>query len=138
MEEHPDGFLPDYEKFYLGGINSVRGFDWQDIHALEEDPPGSGEFYKVGGTSMVQLNVEYHIPLAPEAGVVGLLFVDVGQVYGEGESIDLGDTRETCGVGFRWYSPMGPIRLEYGYIIDYDPELDGDRGQWEFSMGTVF
>ncbi|MEN8244268.1 MAG: outer membrane protein assembly factor BamA [Thermodesulfobacteriota bacterium] len=136
VEENPDKFLPDYEKFYLGGMNSVRGFDWQDIHALEEDPPGSDEFYKVGGTSMVQLNVEYHIPLIPEAGVVGILFVDVGQVYGEGEPIDLNETRESCGGGFRWYSPMGPIRLEYGYILD--PQPGEDRGKWEFSMGTVF
>ena len=138
VEENPDGFLPDYEKFYLGGMNSIRGFDWQDIYALEEDPPGSGIFYEVGGNSMVQLNLEYHIPLVPEAGVVGILFLDVGQVYGKDESIDLSETRESCGGGFRWYSPVGPIRLEYGYILDYDPETDGDRGQWEFSMGTVF
>ena len=137
VEEHSDGFLPDYEKFYLGGINSIRGFDWQDIYALEEDPPGSGVFYEVGGNSMVQLNVEYHIPLIPEAGVVGILFVDVGQVYGEDEPMDLRETRETCGGGFRWYSPMGPIRLEYGYILDPQPG-DDERGQWEFSMGTVF
>ena len=136
VEEHADGFLPDYEKFYLGGMNSVRGFDWQDIHALEEDPE-TGELYEVGGTSMVQFNLEYHIPLVPEAGVVGVVFVDVGQVYGEDESVDLGDTRETCGGGFRWYSPMGPIRIEYGYILDPQPG-DKRRGQWEFSMGTVF
>jgi len=131
VEEHPDGFLPDYEKFYLGGMNSIRGFDWQDIHAVDEN----GD--EVGGNSMVQLNVEYHIPLIPEAGVVGIVFLDVGQVYGEDEPIDLNETRETCGGGFRWYSPMGPIRLEYGYILDPQPG-DGDRGKWEFSMGTVF
>jgi len=112
-------------------MNSIRGFDWQDIHAVDEN----GD--EVGGNSMVQLNVEYHIPLIPEAGVVGIVFLDVGQVYGEDEPIDLNETRETCGGGFRWYSPMGPIRLEYGYILDPQPG-DGDRGKWEFSMGTVF
>ena len=131
VEEHPDGFLPDYEKFYLGGMNSVRGFDWQDIHAVDEN----GD--EVGGVSMVQFNVEYHIPLIPDAGVVGIVFVDVGQVYGEDEPVDLGEARETCGGGFRWYSPMGPIRLEYGYILDPQPG-DDTRGKWEFSMGTVF
>ena len=131
VRENPNGFLPDYEKFYLGGINSVRGFDWQDISAVDEN----GD--EVGGESMVQFNVEYHIPLLPEAGVVGIVFVDAGQVYGEGEPIDLGNMRESCGGGFRWYSPMGPIRLEYGYILDPQPG-DGQRGQWEFSMGTVF
>jgi outer membrane protein insertion porin family len=131
VEKHADRLLPDYEKFYLGGMNSVRGFDWQDIYAVDEN----GD--EVGGNSMVQLNLEFHIPLLPEAGVVGIVFVDVGQVYGEDERVDLGDTRETCGGGFRWYSPVGPIRLEYGYILDPQPE-DDKRGQWEFSMGTVF
>ena len=130
VEEHPDSFLPDYEKFYLGGMNSVRGFDWRDIYAVDEN----GD--EVGGNSMVQLNLEYQIPLIPTAGVVGIVFVDVGQVYGEDEPVDLGETRESCGGGFRWYSPMGPIRLEYGYILD---PLPGEtQGQWEFSMGTVF
>lgn len=130
VEEHPDGFLPDYEKFYLGGMNSMRGFDWRDIYAVDEN----GD--EVGGNSMVQLNLEYQIPLIPEAGVVGIVFVDVGQVYGEDEPIDLSETRESCGGGFRWYSPMGPIRLEYGYILD--PLPGEDQGKWEFSMGTVF
>jgi outer membrane protein insertion porin family len=130
VQENDDGFLPDYEKFYLGGMNSVRGFDWQDIYALDDD--GN----EVGGNSMVQLNLEYQIPLVPEAGVVGIVFVDVGQVYGEDEPVDLSETRESCGGGFRWYSPVGPIRLEYGYILD--PQPGEDRGKWEFSMGTVF
>ncbi|MBW2295988.1 MAG: outer membrane protein assembly factor BamA [Deltaproteobacteria bacterium] len=130
VQENPDGFLPDYDKFYLGGMNSVRGFQWRDIHAVDEN----GD--TVGGNSMVQINIEYQIPLVPTAGVVGVVFVDVGQVYGEDEPIDLEQTRESAGGGFRWYSPMGPIRLEYGYILD---PLPGEtRGRWEFSMGTVF
>ena len=85
---------------------------------------------------MVQLNLEYQIPLIPTAGVVGIIFVDVGQVYGEDVPIGSIDTRESCGGGFRWYSPMGPIRLEYGYILD--PLPGESQGKWEFSMGTVF
>jgi len=130
VHENPNGFLPDYDKFYLGGMNSVRGFKWRDIHAVDENGA------EVGGEKMIQFNVEYQITLVPEAGVVGVLFVDVGQVYGTGEPIDLGNTRESAGGGFRWYSPMGPIRIEYGYLLD--PEPGETRGRWEFAMGTVF
>ncbi|MGB2929441.1 MAG: BamA/TamA family outer membrane protein, partial [Desulfobacterales bacterium] len=64
----------------------------------------------------------------------GLLFYDTGNVYNDNESIDLGDQRKTAGFGFRWYSPMGPIRIERGYVID----SEGSGSQWEFGMGTSF
>ncbi|MCG6911972.1 MAG: outer membrane protein assembly factor BamA [Deltaproteobacteria bacterium] len=130
VHENPGGFLPDYEKFYLGGMNTVRGFKWRDIYAVDDN----GD--EIGGNYMVQFNAEYQIPLVPEAGVVGVLFVDVGQVYREDQIDNLGPTRESCGGGFRWYSPVGPIRFEYGYILD--PKPGETRGRWEFSMGTVF
>ena len=127
--------LPDYEKFYLGGINSMRGFEWEDLAPLEKNSDGS--YSEVGGEKFVQFNVELSFPLAEEAGVVGVLFFDTGDVYSESEDIDLGNLRESVGFGFRWYSPMGPIRLEYGIILD--PETGQDStGKWEFTMGTAF
>ncbi|MCF8052255.1 MAG: outer membrane protein assembly factor BamA [Desulfobacterales bacterium] len=129
--ENGDGLLPDYERFYLGGMNSIRGFDWQDIHATDE----YGD--SIGGEKYIQGNVEYQIPLFKDAGIVGVLFFDIGNVYGKDENIDLGNTRESAGLGVRWYSPVGPIRLEYGHRLD---PLPGEEtgGQWEFSMGSVF
>jgi len=123
--------LPDYEKFYLGGINSLRGFDWRDIYIPDEDGA------KTGGHKYVQLNLEYIFPLVKKAGLVGVVFYDTGNVYGKDESVDLGSLRQSAGAGFRWYSPLGPIRLEYGYILD-QKDTDEGSGQWEFSMGAAF
>lgn len=122
--------LPDYEKFYLGGINSVRGFDWRDICLFDE------EGAEVGGYQFVQFNVEYIIPLIKDAGVMGVVFYDTGNVYDKSENIDFSGLRQSAGGGFRWYSPMGPIRIEYGYILDRKD--DEDSGRWEFAMGSSF
>jgi outer membrane protein insertion porin family len=124
------GKLPDYEKFYLGGINSIRGFDWRDICLTDEDDAD------IGGQAYVQLNLEYIFPLVKKAGLTGLIFYDTGNVYEDEGSIDLADLRESVGGGIRWYSPMGPIRLEYGHILDREGDEDG--GRWEFSMGNNF
>jgi outer membrane protein insertion porin family len=128
VQESSGGTLPDYERFYLGGLNSLRGYDWRDVYVLDEN----GD--EIGGDKYIQFNVELLIPFLKEQGVVGLLFFDTGNVYNDGESIELGNLRQTAGFGFRWYSPMGPIRLERGYIIDDE----GSGAQWEFGMGTSF
>ncbi len=131
VEKQADGLLPDYERFYLGGIHSVRGFKWRDISA--HDDTGA----EIGGDKYVQFNVELHIPLLKEAGILGVLFYDTGNVFGKDDAIDLGKLRQGAGYGIRWNSPIGPIRLERGHILD--PEGDeNSRGRWEFSMETSF
>jgi outer membrane protein insertion porin family len=130
VKELSGGILPDYEKYYLGGINSVRGFEWRSISAFDN------EGNPIGGNSMVQFNLEYIVPLLEKTGLVGVVFFDAGNVYGSDETIDLKDLRTSAGGGIRWYSPMGPIRLEYGYILDREP--GEKKGSWEFSMGAAF
>ena len=130
VSQNGDQLLPDYEKFYLGGMNSVRGFDFQGIFAVDED--GN----KIGGNSYVQGNIEYRLPLVESAGLVGVLFLDVGQVYGEQDPVG-GPLRESAGLGIRWFSPVGPIRLEYGFILDPLPN-EPTGGQFQFSMGSAF
>ena len=109
----------------------MRGFDWRDISALDDE----GE--KIGGDKFVQFNLEFIFPLIKKAGLIGLLFYDTGNVYGDNENLDLGDLRQSAGFGIRWYSPMGPIRLENGYILDPE-EGESTGGKWEFSMGSAF
>ncbi len=135
ITENDGMLLPDYEKFFLGGMNSVRGYDWQDLAPKEVN--SSGEFTYVGGEKYVQFNAELRFPLVEEAGVIGLVFFDAGDVYAEDEIVELGGVRKSAGFGFRWYSPMGPIRLENAYIIDPRPWESSD-GKWEFSMGAAF
>ena len=129
--ENGGGKLPVYERFFLGGMNSVWGFDWREIGPKD---PDTGD--EIGGNKMIQFNAEFLFPLIKDAGLMGLLFYDAGQAYDNDESIALGEVRESVGYGVRWYSPLGPIRLEYGYILDREP---GERkGRWEFSIGTAF
>jgi outer membrane protein insertion porin family len=125
-----DKVLPDYERFYLGGINSLRGFDWRDVSPVNEDG------VEIGGDKFVQFNFEFLVPLLKEQGLVGVLFYDTGNAYVDGP-IDLGDMRESWGYGIRWYSPMGPLRLERGMVLDPEPTDESDS-RWEFSIGGSF
>jgi len=123
--------LLDYDRFYLGGMNSLRGFDWRDVGPTDEN----GD--KIGGNKFVQFNAEYLIPIIKKAGLIGVVFYDTGDVYANGENVSLGNLRESVGYGFRWYSPLGPIRLENGYILNPKEDENGG-GRWEFTMGTAF
>ncbi len=141
--------LPDYEKFYLGGMNSMRGFDYQGINIrgtstrIEINDDGDEEVVEYvteeGGEKYVLFNVELTYPLLEEVGIVGVLFYDTGNVYDSDEDIDFGSLRQSAGYGIRWYSPIGPIRIEGGHILDPRGELGEDYGvNWEFSMGGTF
>ena len=123
--------LPDYEKFYMVGIDALRGFERDDLSPRDEN--GS----EIGGNKFVQGNVEVRFPLVPQAGVYGVVFFDTGDIYAESEDIELDNLRESAGCGIRWLSPMGPVRLEYGWILDPKP-TDSATGNWEFSMASAF
>ncbi len=131
VKQTPGKDLPDYEKFYMTGIDALRGFDLDDLCPREE----GGDC--VGGDKFVQLNIETRFPLVKQAGVFGVVFFDTGDIYTKDEDIDLASLRESAGLGIRWLSPMGPIRLEYGWILDPKPG-DHGPGSWEFSMGSSF
>jgi len=127
--------MPDYERFYLGGINSLRGYDWWDISP--EEVNSFGYISKIGGDKKVQFNLELLLPLFEKSGVILVGFYDTGDVYDNHERIDFSTFKQSAGYGFRWYSPMGPIRLEYGYILNPEPGAPSG-GQWEFTMGNAF
>jgi outer membrane protein insertion porin family len=130
VSESEGKLLPDYEKFYLGGINSLRGFRWRDLAPLEDGD-------HVGGEKYLQFNAEVLFPMEKKMGVMGVLFFDTGEVFSKDESVALGNLRESVGAGIRWYSPIGPIRVEYGHILD--PKTGaGEGGRWEFTMGSTF
>ncbi|MBI9089141.1 MAG: outer membrane protein assembly factor BamA [Desulfobacterium sp.] len=123
----------DFEKFYLGGINSVRGYDWQDINA------GKNSDNKIrGGEKFVQFNAELNFPLLDDVGLAGVLFFDTGDVFATGEDFSVDSLYSSYGAGIRWYSPMGPIRIEYGITLDDTEESTAGDSRWEFSMGSSF
>jgi outer membrane protein insertion porin family len=123
--------LPVYERFYLGGMNSIRGFSSTSISPVD---PVTNE--KIGGDKMWYTNIAVQFPLVEEAGLHGEVFTDLGNVYAVDDSWDFGDFKKTAGVGFMWMSPMGPIRLAWGYNLD---KKDGeDSSNWDFTMGGSF
>ena len=125
-----EGKLPVYEKFYLGGMNSVRGFKSSSIS------PRAANGDKIGGGKMFYSNVEWIFPLVKDAGLKGLVFFDCGNVYDVDADWDFGVIKKSVGAGFRWLSPMGPLRLEWGYNLaptDYEVQSN-----WDFSLGGSF
>jgi outer membrane protein insertion porin family len=66
----------------------------------------------------------------------GVIFLDIGQVYDENELLFSEAPRRSIGCGIRFFTPMGLIRLEYGYKLDRKP--GEDQAMWEFSIGSLF
>ncbi|PKN49180.1 MAG: outer membrane protein assembly factor BamA, partial [Deltaproteobacteria bacterium HGW-Deltaproteobacteria-16] len=133
--ENEDKKLPVYEKFYLGGLNTIRGFDSGKVSPLEKNIKGD-EYSRVGGEKMWYSNVEWIFPIVKDIGLKGLVFFDLGNVYTDSETWDVADLRYSTGLGFRWLSPMGPLRLEWGYNLD--PKDGEQQGVWDFSIGGAF
>ncbi len=116
--------VPIYERYYLGGINSLRG-----LREVGPRDPVAGDV--IGGLTMLNFNVEYVFPLIKNAGMKGVIFFDTGNAWESG--YHLGDMRKTAGVGIRWYSPIGPLRLEWGYVLDQKANESPSR--FEFTIG---
>ena len=129
--ENEPGKLPVYERFYLGGINTIRGFEYAKASPID---PETGD--RIGGVKMWYTNIEYVFPLLDEAGVQGVVFFDAGKVFADGEEWNIDSYNKAAGVELRWLSPMGPLRLVWGYNLD--PEDDEDTSVWDFSIGGAF
>jgi outer membrane protein insertion porin family len=131
IDQRPGGELPVYEKFRLGGMNTVRGFRYGTISPID---PTTGD--RIGGEKMMVYNIEFRFPLQKEQGIMGVLFFDAGNVFTADEDYTFAGIRSSAGAGIRWYSPVGPLRLEWGKNLDPEP---GEAGStWEFTIGTPF
>jgi outer membrane protein insertion porin family len=127
--------LPVFERFYLGGPNSVRSFQARKISPFDD----AGQ--RTGGTSYDLANLEYIIPLPYNFRLAG--FVDVGNVYGFKTDFDLTDQKYAIGGGVRWQSPFGPIRVDYGInpdrkFVNGPGSKKEDFGNIQFSVGSPF
>jgi outer membrane protein insertion porin family len=126
---------PLFERFFLGGPNSLRGWKFRQISPVDS----TGQ--QTGGNSEVLANVEYLIPLPFNLRLA--LFVDVGNVYGFAVPFDITNIKANVGAGIRWISPFGPIRVDYGIKV-YQGKLqpgqskDDELGALQFSVGSPF
>ncbi len=135
--------VPIDEKFYLGGIYSLRGYKARTVSPvktqLSKDNIGnsSNDLIYLGGNKEAFGNIELTFPVLPEAGVKGVAFFDYGNAYGEGQKM-FSSVLMSYGAGIRWASPIGPLRLEYGIPLNPRAGLDSSTGRFEFSIGSLF
>jgi outer membrane protein insertion porin family len=120
--------LPLFERFYLGGPNTIRGFKFRKVSPIDD----AG--VRIGGDTELLGNAEYIVPLPLNIRLAG--FFDTGNVYGFGVKFDPTDLRYAAGAGVRWLSPFGPIRLDYG--VNLDRRTGEDFGAFHFSVGSPF
>lgn len=128
--QQTDGPIPIDEKFYLGGIGTLRGYSARTV-----SPIVNGLY--VGGEKQLFGNAEIKFPLITEYGIKGVGFFDYGNSWTSG-GIKPPDLLMSYGAGIRWASPMGPLRLEYGIPINPRPGIDNKSGRFEFAIGSMF
>ena len=162
----PDGSIPISERYFPGGIYSVRGFEPRALGpsirvAADGRNPASGtRDFIIGGNKQFISNFELEFPLVAAAQLKGVVFFDAGNAYNDDEALFylnrphhqrnvgylIGSDRpvvvplglySSFGLGVRWFSPIGPLRFEWGFPIT--KRMAGDRGAiFEFTIGNFF
>jgi outer membrane protein insertion porin family/translocation and assembly module TamA len=122
--------VPFNVRFYAGGAGSVRGFPLNRLGPLNTD----GD--PIGGMSLIEGSVELRFPLPFLEGLGAVLFMDFGNVFRAPFTYHLNDLRYTVGPGLRYNTPVGPFRIDVGFIVDRRP--GEDFGRLEFSIGQAF
>ena len=130
-----DESLPIFERYYMGGPKSLRGYTLKNVGP--KDVSGN----PLGGNQSLLLNAELQYPFTK--GLRGFVFYDRGNLYGGGSNIsttsttwDLGNMRDSIGGGIRFLSPFGPIGFAYG--IKLDQATGEESGEFHFSAGNSF
>lgn len=121
--------LPLYERYYAGGISTLRGFGFGIAGPKD---PATGE--AIGGTTELLFNAEYIFPLIADMKLKGVVFFDAGNSYEKFN--EFGKLRYATGPEVRWISPIGPIRIEWGFNIKKRP--GESTSKIEFAFGSFF
>lgn len=134
--------IPLFQRYFMGGIYTVRGFQLNTLGPAiavpaSTDPAASLSAFHEGGIRQIYLNNEIEIPiLKAPMNLRGLLFFDVGNAFGEGQPVSFAGTRQSFGWGIRWFSPVGPLRFEWGVPIN--PRVGEQPLVFEFTIGNSF
>ena len=126
------GDVPFQERFYLGGLYSLRGFKFYSISPRQHgfDEPIGGDTYWFG-------SAEYSVPIIEQEHGIGVrfaVFYDIGNVAANPYSWTLKNFDDNWGIGLRLNLPIGPIRLDYGIPIHHD-QFNSGSGQFQFGVG---
>ena len=125
--------LPIFEKFYAGGVRSVRGYESNSLGPLDsEDDPVGGDMQVIGSAEVL-------FPIealgSSETFRVGVYF-DVGNVFEDFDTYDSGELRQSTGVSAKWFSFIGPIEFSYAFPLNDEPE--DDIQNFQFALGATF
>ena len=136
-ESWTDRELPLFERYFAGGINSVRGFEYRTLGPREcpKDEPECDDPEVVGGNKQLILKTELHFPIANQWGFRGSVFFDQGQAFGPSENLSIADLRRSVGLAMQWQSPIGPVKLSWAFPLNAEPT---DRKEvLGFAFGAV-
>ncbi len=129
--------LPLIDRYFPGGINTVRGYEIRSLGPRESTFNPQGEEINnqpIGGTNQLIVQTEIIFPLFQEVGLRGVAFFDLGNAWLQEDGIDVGNLRYSTGLGIRWLSPFGPLRIEFG--VPLNPEENEEKQPIQFSFGA--
>lgn len=133
----PNGFIPVWDRFYVGGIYSNRGYNFGYAGPM---PFG----YLVGGNKELIFNADYIWPIVPKFGFYGDVFFDDSGEYLPGQPFTLsGFAWPATGFGVMWNSPMGPLTLDLGWPLTNSAQIQAFPGNYpapviNFQMGSLY
>jgi outer membrane protein insertion porin family len=142
--------LPLFERYFPGGINSVRGYQVrslgprvpvfgqqrEDRDECDLDPDYCAfriRTDEIGGSHQLIFNNEIIFPIVRSLGLKGVVFFDAGQAFSASDGMDITDLRTSTGFGVRWLSPIGPLRVEIGFPLN--AQVGDDTQTILFSFG---
>jgi len=124
------GYVPIAEKFYMGGIGSVRGYE---SYSISPTVIRDGQVRRIGGNQTFSNSIELSMPLVPAAKMRIVTFVDWGFI---GDTSLNEYSRGGFGAGLEWFSPVGPIQIMFASPLN---KQEGDKtSNFEFTMGQRF
>ncbi len=142
------GQIPFSQRYFVGGINSLRGyyiFTVSPTRAVgNRTPDSTTQDFEIGGAKEVVINNEIEFPIFDKIGIRGVVFYDLGDAYSEDEAffqdkqypnLPLG-MLHSVGFGVRWFSPIGPLRFEWGFPLT--PRPQDQPVDFEFTIGNFF
>jgi outer membrane protein insertion porin family len=128
--------IPRTELYTLGGSRNLRGYSYEEIgpkRTVQAEIGGVMQdiTFNAGAPMSAYTQLELEHPLAREAGLKWVLFFDAGDAAAPGDF----DVKMDYGFGFRWFSPIGVLRFEFGYPIGKDED---SGSQFHFDIGQLF
>lgn len=122
--------IPIFKRYFSGGSTSIRGYPYQQLGPLDED--GN----PLGGLTLLELSSEWRFPV--RGSWEGVLFFDAGNVFQSGYELLWDQLRTSTGVGLRYKTPVGPLRLDFGYQLNPPDQDFFNRYQIHLSIGQAF